>query len=87
MGMRENGGVPDFETEFFGLPEYVINFARAEDAGNGHIRVYHWVRKGRVLEPTFTALISAIDVLRISGDVRELAMDITIGRNVELVAS
>lgn len=71
--------IGDFESDFIGLPEYTINVIRTEDAGNGQVRIYHWVRKGRCLEPKFTALIAAADLPCITRDVREAAMEILAG--------
>ncbi|QPF86996.1 hypothetical protein IC762_12150 [Bradyrhizobium genosp. L] len=67
-----------FAAEFIGMPEYTVNIIRTEDAGNGIVRIFHWVKKGGLLEPQFTALVAAADLLTITRDVQRTATEVLI---------
>jgi hypothetical protein len=76
MAMTGNAGMPDFESEFFGLPEYNVNFTRTEDAGDGFIRVYHWRRLGKMMEPTHTVLVRATELVKITDEIEKFATEV-----------
>lgn len=66
----------DYATEFFGLPEYVITHIRTEVLEQNR-RVYHWVKRGGVMVPQFTAFIAAKDLIVMHGVVKESLSDFT----------
>jgi len=63
----------DVATEFYGLPEYVIDQHETERTSCG-VRIYHWRKLGSMLVPQFTAVIAPCVLARISKDVHSAAL-------------
>lgn len=61
------------ESEFFGLPEYVVNTVTTEAAGNGNVRIYNYVKRGNLLVPRFMCLMAAADLVVASREVESAA--------------
>lgn len=59
----------NFASEFYGLPEYVITHIRTEKLEH-NTRVYHWVSRGGMLVPQFTAFIAVKDLIVMNGAVQ-----------------
>lgn len=63
-----------FASEFYGLPEYVITHIRTENLEHNR-RIYHWVMRGGMLVPQFTAFVAAKDLIIMSDMVQETLTD------------
>lgn len=62
-----------WSTEFYGLPEFVVDCHQTEETSVG-MRIYHWRKLGNVLVPQFTAVLSTANLLMISRDIQEVTM-------------
>lgn len=63
----------DLATEFYGLPEYIIDQHATERTACG-LRIYHWRSLGGSYVPLFTAVLAPIVLARISGDIHDVAL-------------
>lgn len=63
----------DLATEFYGLPEYVIDQHETERTACG-VRIYHWRSLGGVYVPLFTAVLAPVVLAQISQEAHAAAL-------------
>ena len=63
-------------SEFLHYPEYVVNVVRTEKAEGGMIRAYAYTRKGGVLVPAYTALLTAQNTYDVGRTISQTALEI-----------
>jgi hypothetical protein len=70
-------GMHTFPAKMLGkVPTYYIDDVFQEDAGNGNIRVWNYVRKNGVLVPQFEVIIASRSLLLVGRKVADFAQTV-----------
>lgn len=70
-------GMHTFPAKMLGkVPTYYIDDVFQEDAGNGNIRVWNYVRKNGVLIPQFEVIIASKSLLMVGRKVADFAQSV-----------
>ena len=70
-------GMHSFPAKMLGrVPTYYIDDVFQEDAGNGNIRVWNYVRQNGVLVPQFEVIIASKSLLMVGRKVADFAQSV-----------